>query len=202
MLLPAIYDALRGVLTLTCGRTLQDYNHCIKAGVGIQVKVTCTEQLRKEVQTESLEEYQKYVAVVSDEMKIKEGIVYNKHECKIIEFVNLGAVNSTLVSFEQSVNEETTSVATQMLVFKVRGLIFIKLNFPYAQYPTHSITADYLFPIAWEVVKDLECADFKVISLTGDKASPNGKFICMHRLGTVQKFGTTYKIRNPYSIEE
>ena len=114
------------------------------------MKVTCTEQLRKEVQTESLEEYQKYVAVVSDEMKIKEGIVYNKHECKIIEFVNLGAVNSTLVSFEQSVNEETTSVATQMLVFKVRGLIFIKLNFPYAQYPTHSITADYLFPIAWE----------------------------------------------------
>ena len=106
-------------------------------------------------------------------------------------------MNSTLVSFEQSVNEETTSVATQMLVFKVRGLVFIKLNFPYAQYPTHSITADYLFPIAWEVVKDLECADFKVISLTGDKASPNRKFICMHRLGTVQKFGTTYKIRNP-----
>ena len=52
------------------------------------------------------------------------------------------------------------------------------------------------------MVKDLECADFKVISLTGDEASPNRKFIRMHRLGTVQKFGTTYKIRNPYSIEE
>ena len=145
---------------------------------------------------ESLEEHQKYVAVVFDEMKIKEGIVYDKNECKIVGFVDLGAVNNTLMSFEQTVNEDTTSVATQILVFMVRGL-FIKLSFPYAQYPTHGITADYLFPIAWEVVKHLECADFKVISLTGDKASPNRKFICMHRLGTVQKFGTTYRIRNP-----
>ena len=199
MLSPAAYDALRGVLTLPCGRTLQDYTHCIKAGVGIQVKVT--EQLRKEVQMESLEEHQKYVAVVFDEMKIKEGIVYDKNECKIVGFVDLGAVNNTLMSFEQTVNEDTTSVATQILVFMVRGL-FIKLSFPYAQYPTHGITADYLFPIAWEVVKHLECADFKVISLTGDKASPNRKFIRMHRLGTVQKSGTTYKIRNPYSVEE
>ena len=46
---------------------------------------------------ESLEEYQKYVAVVFDEMKIKGGIVYNKHECKIVGFVNLGAVNSTFI---------------------------------------------------------------------------------------------------------
>ena len=150
---------------------------------------------------ESLEEYQKYVAIVFDEMKIKEGIVYDKHESKIVGFVNLGAVNNTLMSFEQSVNEDKIPVATQMLVFMVWGL-FIKLNFPYAQYPTHGITADYSFPIAWEVVKHLECADFKVISLTGDKASPNRKFIRMHRLGTVQKFGTTYKIKNPYSIED
>ena len=77
-----------------------------------------------------------------------------------------------------------------MYQFMVRGLFI----FPYAQCPSHGIAADYLFPIAWEVVKDLECADFKVISLTGDKASPNRKSIRMHRLGTVQKFGTTYKL--------
>ena len=37
MLSPAAYDALRGVLTLPCGQTLQDYAHCITAVVGIQV---------------------------------------------------------------------------------------------------------------------------------------------------------------------
>ena len=91
--------------------------------------------------------------------------------------------------------------AKDMLVFMVRGL-FIKLNFPYAQYPTRGIAADCLFPVVWEVMKNLECAGFKVLSLTGDKASPNRIFFRMHHLGTTQKSGVTYKIRNPYSIEK
>ena len=49
----------------------------------------CTSHTHKAL-IESLEEY---VAVVFDEMKIKEGIVYDKHECKIVGFVNLGALN-------------------------------------------------------------------------------------------------------------
>ena len=201
MLSPAAYDALRGIITLPCGRTLQDYTHYIKSGVGIQPEVT--KQLMQEVQIETLQDWQKYVAVIFDEMKIKEGIVFDKHECKIIGFVDLGTVNNALRSFEQSIGgpSDTPHVAKDMLVFMVRGL-FIKLHFPYAQYPTRGVTADYLFPIAWEVVKNLELAGFKVLSLTGDKASPNRKFFRMHRLGTTQKSGITYKIRNPYSIEE
>ena len=87
-------------------------------------------------------------------------------------------------------NEDTIPVAKQVLI-GIHGIGTLYLT--YAQYPTHGITADYLFPIAWEVVKHLEYADFKVISFTGNKASLNRKFICMHCLGTVQKFGTTYK---------
>ncbi len=56
-------------------------------------------------------------------------------------------------------------VATEMLVFMVRG-IFIPINFAYAQYATRGITLDKLFPIVWEVV---ECAGFKVLSLTANK---------------------------------
>ena len=98
MISSAAYDALRDILTLPCGRTLQDYTHYIKAGVGIQA--TVTDQLMKEAQIELLEEWQKYVAVF-DEMKIKEGIVYDKYECRIIGFVDLGVVNNTLLSFER-----------------------------------------------------------------------------------------------------
>ena len=87
----------------------------------------------------------------------------------------------------------------------VRG-IFIKLNFPYAQYPTCicGITADYmyLFPIAWEVVRNLECAGFKVISMTGDKASPNRIFFRMHRLGTTQSGTTQKKKSGTYQSEK
>ena len=48
------YDALRGILILPCGRTLQDYTHFIKAGVGIQTEVT--KQLMAEAKIDTLED--------------------------------------------------------------------------------------------------------------------------------------------------
>jgi hypothetical protein len=152
----------------------------------------------------SLEDYQKYVSLVFDEVKIKEGMIYDKHDCRIIGFVDLGGVNSSLESFEQSLSEPSNpvapSVAKQMLVFMVRGL-FIKLCFPYAQYPTQGITADKLFPVAWEVIRHLESVGFKVISLTGDKASPNQKFFSLHGKASGES-SVTYKVPNPYTKED
>lgn len=103
--------------------------HCrtIKADCGIQSEVT--EQLVKEANLESLEEWQKYVAVVFDKMKIKEGIVYNKHECRIVGFVNFGHTNNELLSLVDGCSQPP--VAKHMLAFMVRG-IFIRLIFPYA----------------------------------------------------------------------
>ena len=95
-----------------------------------------------------------------DEVKIKEGIVYDKNECVIIGFTDLGNVNNTLQKFEETINDNysESNVAKQMLV-----LWSEECSSNYAQYPTRGITADHLFPLAWEVVKHLECAGFKVI---------------------------------------
>ena len=135
MISNSAYDALRGILTLPCGQTLQDYTHFIKAGVGIQMEVT--QQLMDEAIIDTLQDSQKYVAVVFDEVIIKEGIVYDKNECVIIGFTDLGNVNNILQEFEETINDSNSesNVAKQMLVFMVRG-VFIKLRFPYAQYPT------------------------------------------------------------------
>jgi len=86
-----LYDTLRRQLVLPCGRTLRDYTHYIKAGFGIQPEVT--QQLMETVNLESLEEHQKYVSILFDEMRIKDGLVYNKHEARIEGFVDLGKVN-------------------------------------------------------------------------------------------------------------
>ena len=75
--------------------------------------------------------------MVFDEVKVKEGIVYDKHDYKSIGFVDVGDVNNALLDYERSINGENgRMVAKYMLVFMVRG-IFIKLNFPYAQYILH-----------------------------------------------------------------
>lgn len=169
----------------------------MKADCGVQPEVT--EQLVKEAKLDSLEEWQKYVAVIFDEMKIKEGIVYNKHECRIIGFVNFGHTNNELLSLEKTIEVSSSPpVAKHILMFMVRG-IFFKLNFPYAQYPTTDLSADLLYPLVWEVVRSLECAGFKVISLTGDKASVNQTFFQMNQ--SDKKSKRVHKIRNPYSAK-
>jgi len=210
MLSGSSYDALSRVLVLPTDRTLRDYTHFVKGGMGIQVDVT--KQLRSETNVDELEDWQKYVAIVFDEVKIKEGIVYNKHDCRIVGFIDLGVINNTLLTFENSLSDNSIQpmpVASHMLTFMVRGL-FIRLRFPYAYYPTGGITADLLFPIAWEVVRNLECAGFKVISITGDGASQNRKFFRMHKLvyscklhsDSAEPMTITHKVKNPYSKED
>ena len=41
-----------------------------------------------------------------DEVHIKEGLVYDKHQGTLIEFTNLGDVNKGLVKFEASIQNE------------------------------------------------------------------------------------------------
>ena len=175
LLSSAAYHSLRstGFIKLPSERTLRDYTHWIKSGTGVQQEVT--QQLQHEIaKIDMPEEVKQHIVVVCDEVKVKDGIVYDKHSCQVIGFTSLEDINSHLLGFERSLatDQPEPSVAKYMLVFMVRGLI-IPLEFPYAQYPTRGITADLLFPVAWEVVRHLECAGLQVHALTCDKASPN-----------------------------
>ena len=89
MLSSTTYDTLRRVLVLPCGRTLRDYTHFIESGIGIQPEVT--QQLLTAMKYDTLDDHQKYISVIFDEMKIKEGLVYDKHQCKVMGFVDVGA---------------------------------------------------------------------------------------------------------------
>ena len=62
----------------------------------------------------------------------------------------------------------------------VRGL-FLKLNYPYAQFPCTSLSGDQLFPMVWGCIDRLEACGFKVIALTAVGASCNRKFFKMHQ---------------------
>ena len=120
MLSSSAHNSLRKILTLPCGRALQDYMHWIQAGSGVQSKVT--EQLMKAADIESLPDWKKYIAVVFDEVRVKDGIVYDKHNSRIVGFVDLGEVNNTLLSFERSLQGKSDfPVAKYVLMFMVIG---------------------------------------------------------------------------------
>ena len=152
------------------------------------------EQLKKEADIDSLPESKRYVALLIDEMKIKD-LVYNKRSGQIIGFTSLGDVGDLLSEMEQKCAEDTPHppVSDHVLVLMVRG-IFFKLEFPYAHFGTRGVTADFLFLIVWEGIRQLESLGFKVICVTADGASPNRKFFCMHG-----KEGLVYKTHNPFA---
>ena len=79
-----------------------------------------------------------------DEIKIKEGLVYNKHSGSIIRFTDLGDINNELMHLRQ--DGEHPPYANH----------FFRLQFSYADFGTQGITADTLYPIVWEAVHRLE----------------------------------------------
>lgn len=189
---------MRKVIKLPSGRTLRDYTHIYESKLGFQKEVD--QQVYDEFKVDELKEWQKYVGITFDEMRIKDKIVYNKHSCELIGYVNLGDITNQLLQFEKLCNDEesdvdtyTPPVAQHINCFMVRGL-FRPINFPYAHFATRSLSSDEIFPLAWESVKRLELIGLKVVFLTADGASCNRKFIKMHG----KKKGV-YKTPNIYS---
>ena len=66
-------------------------------------------------------EHQKYVALIFDEVKIKEDLVYNKYLGELVGFVDITDIKQHLTALQQSCLGEipTHQLATHMLVFMV-----------------------------------------------------------------------------------
>ena len=160
-----------------------------------------TDNFLKESKVNELSEQRKYCGIVFDEMKIKENLVYDKYAGSVVGFTNLGEINDDLLALERECkdDQEHPPVANHILVLMVRG-IFFKLEFPYAHFGTVGITADQLFPIVWDGIRQVEGVGLKVIFITADGASPNRKFFRMHR--ELNDTTPIYKTRNPFAQEE
>ena len=150
-----------------------------------------------EVEKLKLPPERKYVGLLLDEMKVKEGLVYNKTTGEIVGFTDLGDVNEQLLRLEQG--GENPLVVKYVLVLMVRGIMF-NVEFPYAHFGTRGITGELLYPIVWEAIRRLEASGLKVICITADGASANRKFFRMHH-DKSDSNSFTYKAQNPYSTD-
>ena len=197
LLSPCAYTALRSsrLLKLPSERTLRDYTHWVKAKPGFQSEVDS--QLKDEAFSVPLDNgngnhLRQYVCLVFDEVKIEEGLVYDKECSKLIGFVELDDISTHLTLSEKR------QIASHMLVFMVRGL-FSSLQFPYAQFPSCNLSGGTLYPLVWECIAHLEMLGFKVLAVTADGASPNRRFFQLNSGICKTKF--TYKTTNIYSKE-
>ena len=152
------------------------------------------DQLAREAKLDELEPWQTSICVVFDEVKIKEGLVYDKHSGNIIGFNDLGDVNVAIDRIEEVVHK-SEKISSSMLVFMVRG----HLNFPYAQFPCQNLNAGVLYPIVWDVVRNLELTGFQVLAMTADGVSFNRNFFQIHR---DSRKNLVHKVKNRYADED
>jgi uncharacterized membrane-anchored protein YhcB (DUF1043 family) len=159
----AAYKAMRnsGFLKLPSERTLRDYTHWTKMSSGFQPSTF--EQLLVEASYKELKDWQKFIVLLHDEVKIQNDLVYCKHTGELIGFANLGEINNSLVEFEKQCQDEmsrTPDIASYMLVFMVRG-VTTTLEYPVAHFPCgNCFTADFLFPLVWDAIRHLETIGF------------------------------------------
>ena len=141
------YRELRdsGALILPSERVLRNYKNYFKPGAGI-TKGNVEELNEK---TSNFSGIQKYVAVIMDEMKIQENLVFDKTSGELIGFIDLGDPLTTIA------NTEETPIASHALAFLVRGLCTI-LKHVVAYYFTGNVTSFQLLPLFWKVVGVLE----------------------------------------------
>ncbi len=101
LLSTSAYHALRtsGFLVLPSERTLRDYTNYFTNRPGFMNEVD--DQLLGEI-SPTLPSCRRYVALLIDEMKVKEGLVFNKHTGEVIGFTKLGDINDELMKLEQN----------------------------------------------------------------------------------------------------
>lgn len=161
------------------------------------------EKLLEEIDIENCKPFEKNVGIIHDEVKIKGDLVFSKSTGQIIGFVDIGDFNNKLSDFEKKCEGkgEDPEVATHVLVLMVRGL-FSKLAFPFAHFACQGFRSDQRMVCVWDGIMVLESLGLKVRSSTSDGASPNRKFIRLHRPEGVPKETIVYKTKNLYADEE
>ena len=173
-------------------RVLQDYKNDFKPGAGI-IKENI-EELKE--QASKFTGIQKYVAVVMNEMRIQENLVFNKTSGELIGFIDLGDPLTTYAKVD-----EDTPIASHSLAFLVRELC-TNLKHVVAYYFTGNVTSFQLLPLFWKVVGVLEATvKLWVIAAVNDGASPNRKFFALHsKLGGTVPDGLVYKTPNLFFL--
>ena len=203
------YTSLResGVLKLPSERTLRDYTHHIPPMSGFQKEVF--DMLVTQANLKELQDWETSVALSFDEMKLKEGLVYDKHSDRLVGFVALHDISNHLLEVERQCQASYTplppTLASHMLLVFIRG-VFIHLNFPLAQFPSHGIAAHHLYPIITEAIMQLELYGFRVISVTSNGAASNRKLYHMMHFGpdvvTCDSVPTPYRMPNQHTAED
>ena len=101
---------------------------------------------------EGLSTEDKQFALIMNEMKMKQGLVYRKHTGELAGFCDLGTVNQELEELANESNHNPTpKLAEQMLTFMIRPIFRPSLSFKIASYASLCLSGEKLYAPVWEL---------------------------------------------------
>lgn len=126
------YKALRksGIVHLPSERTLSDYTHWSSTKTGVNLDfVEEFDRLLGDVVCG-----QRHCTVSMDEMKIRSGLVYDKHSGTLVGFVDLGKVNHDIEVLMAEEDTVKNQLADHIFVVMARAVFKPTLSIPVAHY--------------------------------------------------------------------
>lgn len=193
---PAAYKSLSssGILELPSKRTL--YSHSSHIGLKSGFNNDSFQMAKRMLDAACLQDHQRYVSLILDEMKIKEDIIYKANTGELVGFSNLNDTGNDILKLkQQSIKGEIPEVATHVLQLMIRSVTG-NFKFPVAYFPCKSMDSDDLHSIISEAIANLEFHDIKVIAVIADGASTNRK-VFRNFVGN-----DGYKWKNIYACDE
>lgn len=162
------YEDLRdsGFLRLPTGRTLSDYKNFCSSKSGWQTSVL--QAMSDNFKNQGLPQVGKFGGLFFDEVKIKEGLVFDPSTWELVGFVDLGSDSSI-----------QKNLATHVLQFYFKS-IFTNFQFPCAYFLTRGISALNLNQLFWQGVGLLQGFGFTTILSCCDGAAENRAFMMMN----------------------
>ena len=125
------YKAMRqsGIISLPSERTLSDYTHWSTPHNGVQLEFI--EEFIRMLDTAPCN--QNHCTLSMDEMKIKSGLVFNKHSGTLVGFIDLGRANHDIELLVSGKNVGK-QLADHVFVFMARSVFKPSLSVPIAHY--------------------------------------------------------------------
>ena len=181
----SMYADLRdsGFLKLPSGRTLSDYKNYSSSKSGWQTSVFETMDIT--FKDQGFSEVGRFGGLFFDEVKIKEGLLFDPCTWELVGFVDLenDGTNYTIQK----------SLATRVLQFYFKS-VFSKFQFPCGYFLTCGVSAQSLNRVFWQGVGLLQGYGFTTILACCDGAAENRAFMTMNN---VSEFVS--QTNNPFS---
>ena len=175
-----------GFLKLTSGRLLRNYRHFDKQNSGWNIQNI--EKITNLFEKNKYSLQCKIGALIFDEMKIKEGLVWTTESNEVVGFTDLGS--NDVDGFE--------SLASNILQFFFKSL-FSDFSFPVAFIPVRNLNGIQVNNAFWEGVELLHSFRFITMLSICDGASKNRKVICSNVQSHPQHPLVSHMRINPYT---